>query len=356
MRRLVAATSIGGVGLVVAWMAWHSGWVPGFGRQGPRSVLLISIDTLRADHLGSYGYTAAATPVLDALAARGLRFAAGRDRRAAHAAGPHVAHDRHVPGLPRRARQRQLLRRTTSSRRWPRRCRRAAIARADSSARSCSIAAGASRRDSITTSTTSICRKFEMSRRARRGPAARQRGRRSRAGLARRGSRRSRFSRGCISTIRTARTRRPSRIARAFRRRAGRLRRRDRRDRRAGRPAAASISTSGRPPRQHRRCRRRRSRRIARRARRAAARLLRLRRGGAHSADRRRALTCPARVVPDQVRIVDVMPTILELVGVEAPAAVQGVEPDAARSRRAAGSAGASARPGIRAITTAGAS
>lgn len=39
------------------------------------SVLLISIDTLRADRLGSYGYPAAATPVLDGLAARGLRFA-----------------------------------------------------------------------------------------------------------------------------------------------------------------------------------------------------------------------------------------------------------------------------------------
>src|SRR5262245_2723424 len=73
MRRLVAATGLG-VGLVVAWLAWQAGWVPGLGRQGPRSVLLISIDTLRADHLGSYGYTAAATPVLDGLAARGLRF------------------------------------------------------------------------------------------------------------------------------------------------------------------------------------------------------------------------------------------------------------------------------------------
>lgn len=38
------------------------------------NVLLISIDTLRADHIGSYGYAAAQTPTLDALAARGLRF------------------------------------------------------------------------------------------------------------------------------------------------------------------------------------------------------------------------------------------------------------------------------------------
>jgi len=38
-------------------------------------VLLITIDTLRADRLGCYGYGPAATPVLDALAARGVRFA-----------------------------------------------------------------------------------------------------------------------------------------------------------------------------------------------------------------------------------------------------------------------------------------
>lgn len=41
----------------------------------PRHVLLVTLDTLRADRLGSYGYAAAATPHLDALAARGLRFA-----------------------------------------------------------------------------------------------------------------------------------------------------------------------------------------------------------------------------------------------------------------------------------------
>ncbi len=40
----------------------------------PKHVLLITIDTLRADRLGSYGYTAARTPHLDAVAQRGLRF------------------------------------------------------------------------------------------------------------------------------------------------------------------------------------------------------------------------------------------------------------------------------------------
>ena len=40
----------------------------------PRNLLLVSIDTLRADHLGCYGYASARTPVLDGLAASGLRF------------------------------------------------------------------------------------------------------------------------------------------------------------------------------------------------------------------------------------------------------------------------------------------
>ena len=42
--------------------------------ERPLSVLLITADTLRADHLGSYGAVDVATPNLDALAARGVRF------------------------------------------------------------------------------------------------------------------------------------------------------------------------------------------------------------------------------------------------------------------------------------------
>jgi len=38
-------------------------------------IVLISIDTLRADRLGSYGHTTAVTPRLDALAGEGVRFA-----------------------------------------------------------------------------------------------------------------------------------------------------------------------------------------------------------------------------------------------------------------------------------------
>jgi arylsulfatase A-like enzyme/predicted Zn-dependent protease len=40
----------------------------------PRHVLIVTLDTLRADRVGAYGYSGARTPVLDALAARGARF------------------------------------------------------------------------------------------------------------------------------------------------------------------------------------------------------------------------------------------------------------------------------------------
>jgi len=42
--------------------------------EPPASVLLVTIDTLRADRLGCYGDAKARTPVLDALAAAGTRF------------------------------------------------------------------------------------------------------------------------------------------------------------------------------------------------------------------------------------------------------------------------------------------
>ena len=42
---------------------------------GPPNVLLITVDTVRADRLGAYGYTKAATPAIDRLAREGVRFA-----------------------------------------------------------------------------------------------------------------------------------------------------------------------------------------------------------------------------------------------------------------------------------------
>ena len=38
------------------------------------NVLLITIDTLRWDHVGAYGASDVSTPALDGLAARGVRF------------------------------------------------------------------------------------------------------------------------------------------------------------------------------------------------------------------------------------------------------------------------------------------
>ena len=40
----------------------------------PSNILLITIDTLRADHLSSYGYARATSPTLDRLASEGIRF------------------------------------------------------------------------------------------------------------------------------------------------------------------------------------------------------------------------------------------------------------------------------------------
>ena len=45
------------------------------GTAGARNLLLVTIDTLRADRVGAYGYQAARTPAIDALSARGMRFA-----------------------------------------------------------------------------------------------------------------------------------------------------------------------------------------------------------------------------------------------------------------------------------------
>jgi arylsulfatase A-like enzyme len=42
--------------------------------RAPRHLVLVSIDTLRADHLGAYGYPGATSPRFDALAGRGVLF------------------------------------------------------------------------------------------------------------------------------------------------------------------------------------------------------------------------------------------------------------------------------------------
>ena len=44
------------------------------GAASAKNLLIVTIDTLRADRVGAYGYAAARTPALDALARDGVRF------------------------------------------------------------------------------------------------------------------------------------------------------------------------------------------------------------------------------------------------------------------------------------------
>ena len=70
---MVAACSFLVVALAASVWWWRSPAAPA--RPGERvNVLLVTLDTVRADHLGCYGDADAQTPVLDALAARGVRF------------------------------------------------------------------------------------------------------------------------------------------------------------------------------------------------------------------------------------------------------------------------------------------
>src|SRR5216684_3659386 len=67
MRRLVIFVGM----MLLGTVAWPQTSVP---RKSPPDVFLITIDTLRADHVGCYGYKQVETPALDALAADGVRF------------------------------------------------------------------------------------------------------------------------------------------------------------------------------------------------------------------------------------------------------------------------------------------
>ena len=76
MPRSLAAAAIAAAALALGAVAWVAAGRAGgarFDRRADQNVLLITIDTLRADALSSYG-SQARTPNLDALAAAGTRF------------------------------------------------------------------------------------------------------------------------------------------------------------------------------------------------------------------------------------------------------------------------------------------
>ena len=61
-----------GLALLAGWLV--SACTPATGPFKDAPVVLVSIDTLRSDRVGCYGYAKAATPVLDALAREGVLF------------------------------------------------------------------------------------------------------------------------------------------------------------------------------------------------------------------------------------------------------------------------------------------
>ena len=75
-RVLAAALLLAAVGAAVAWTLYRAApATTGGGEAEARpDILLVTIDTLRADRVGCYGRTGAETPVIDGLAARGVRF------------------------------------------------------------------------------------------------------------------------------------------------------------------------------------------------------------------------------------------------------------------------------------------
>ena len=81
-----------GCAVVFLLVAWISGCSEPESNDSARFryVVLVTIDTLRADHLGSYGYPRDVSPFLDELASRGVRFTQALST-IAHTAPSHAA-------------------------------------------------------------------------------------------------------------------------------------------------------------------------------------------------------------------------------------------------------------------------
>lgn len=77
MRKKTRACRVAGALIVtgvLAWAAYRVGLVPRFGAQAMPNVILIVLDTLRADRLGAYGSTTGRTPFLDRWAAHSVVY------------------------------------------------------------------------------------------------------------------------------------------------------------------------------------------------------------------------------------------------------------------------------------------
>ena len=65
--------------------------------SGPPNLILISVDGLRADHVGAYGRSPSPTPTLDALAEDGMYISSvGRMGRVLHAAAASMLHRKRI--------------------------------------------------------------------------------------------------------------------------------------------------------------------------------------------------------------------------------------------------------------------
>ena len=266
------------------------GSLPGGVTRDHLNLVIVTLDTTRADRIGAYGARDVETPAVDSLAREGRAVRAGGRGRAAHAAGALQHLHREVPARARRARQRRLL---------PR-------ARAGHAGRgpqgSAATGPAASSAAYVLDSKWGIDQGFDtyfddfdlsevagdVARRRSSARATRWSTRRCR-GSTGRGTRRS--SRGFTSTIRTRRTGRPSRSRRATRgtRTTARSRSPTARSGAVRRPAAPARAL-----RSHGRRRHGRPRREPGRPRRSRARLLHLQQRHA------RALRHPRAVQPHE--------------------------------------------------------
>ena len=104
-RRTLALAPLVSVFACVTWLSGCDGGSRGSADERVERIVLVSIDTLRADHVGCYGAEGAETPALDALAVEGVRFSTAISPAPTHASVPRHAAHRPRPAATRGASQ-----------------------------------------------------------------------------------------------------------------------------------------------------------------------------------------------------------------------------------------------------------